>query len=65
MGSSNLWVDVTELYVMPMPTGMNSHDGVASAAGDAEDALLNQAYQAHVDHTFYEHQCDKQLQQTS
>jgi len=44
---------------------MNSHDGVASAAGDAEDALLNQAYQAHVDHTFYEHQCDQQLQQTS
>ena len=50
---------------VPMPTGTSSYDGVASAARDADDALLNQAYQAHVDHAFYDRQCDQQLTQDS
>ena len=32
-----------------------------SGPDDAEDTLLNQAYQAHVDYEFYAHQCNEQL----
>ena len=48
-----------------IPASANGHDEVAPGDGDSEDALLYQAYQAHVNYTFYANQCDEQLMYSS